>query len=193
MPQTVHTHAARQAGPLRLRRFDTPLGAMIACASEQGLCLLEFGDRPILNAELAALRRLLSAEIADGDSPLLQQAEREIGEYFAGSRRGFEVALHLPGTAFQQAVWQLLLSVPYGLTRSYQEQAARLGRPQSVRAVAAANGANRLSVIVPCHRVLGKDGALTGYGGGLERKAWLLAHEREHVPQPETPAIRRAL
>lgn len=193
MSQAVHTDAPRQAGPLLLRRFDTPLGAMVACASEQGLCLLEFTDRPIVNTELAALRRQLSAEIAEGDSPVLRQAEREIGEYFAGSRRHFEVALHLPGTTFQQAVWQLLLSVPYGLTRSYQEQAARLGRPQSVRAVAAANGANRLSVIVPCHRVVGKDGALTGYGGGLERKAWLLAHEREHVPQPETPAIHRAL
>lgn len=181
MPQAIHVHAARQAGPLLLRRFDTPLGAMIACASQDGLCLLEFTDRPIVDAELAALRRLLSAEIADGDSPLLRQAEREIGEYFAGSRRDFDVALHLPGTAFQQAVWRLLLSVPYGRTRSYQEQAARLGRPQSVRAVAAANGANRLSIIVPCHRVLGKDGALTGYGGGLERKAWLLAHERERI------------
>ena len=97
---------------------------------------------------------------------------------FAGSLHTFNVALHTPSTPFQAAVWQGLQQIPYGKTASYREQAERLGRPTAVRAVANANGQNRVSIIIPCHRVIGADGSLTGYAGGLQRKAWLLQHEQ---------------
>lgn len=161
-----------------LHRFTTPLGPMLACATEQGICLLEFADRRILETEFKDLQRLLKARIIAGENPHTRQVEREIGEYFAGSRQQFDVALETPGSAFQRSVWQSLRTLDYGSTHSYQSLAERIGRPSAVRAVAAANGANRIAIIVPCHRVLGKDGALTGYGGGLARKQWLLEHER---------------
>ena len=104
----------------------------------------------------------------------------EIEEYFEGSRKDFSVNLHTPGTDFQQRVWNALLNIPYGTTSTYQQQAERLKRPTAVRAIASANGYNRISIVVPCHRVIGKDGSLTGNGGGLERKKWLLEHERKN-------------
>lgn len=103
--------------------------------------------------------------------------QAELREYFAGGRRQFDVALHTPSTPFQAAVWAALQQIPYGETVSYREQAERIGKPTAVRAVANANGQNRVSVIIPCHRVIGADGSLTGYGGGLQRKQWLLEHE----------------
>ena len=151
---------------------------MLACATERGLCLLEFTDRRMLETEFKDLQRLLKARIIAGENAHTRQAETEIGEYFAGRRRHFDVALDTPGSEFQRGVWQSLRALDYGSTHSYQSLAERLGRPSAVRAVAAANGANRIAIIVPCHRVLGKDGALTGYGGGLARKQWLLEHER---------------
>ncbi|WP_114152431.1 bifunctional transcriptional activator/DNA repair enzyme AdaA [Chromobacterium haemolyticum] len=161
-----------------LHRFTTPLGPMLACATERGLCLLEFTDRRMLETEFKDLQRLLKARIIAGENTHTQQAEREIGEYFAGRRRHFDVELETPGSEFQQEVWQSLRMLDYGSTHSYQSLAERIGHPSAVRAVAAANGANRIAIIVPCHRVLGKNGALTGYGGGLARKQWLLEHER---------------
>ncbi len=110
--------------------------------------------------------------------PVLREALRQIDEYFLGRRTAFDVALDLGGTPFQQAVWGALLKVPYGRNTTYREIAAAIGRPRAVRAVGAANGANPISIIVPCHRVIGADGSLVGYGGGLRRKAWLLAHEQ---------------
>jgi len=151
---------------------------MFVCASEQGVCLLEFAVSQRNEREFAELQRLLGSRILAGENDHTRQAESEIGEYFAGTRQQFGVALHLPGTAFQQQVWQALQTIPYGDTTSYQQQADRLGKPAAIRAVAGANGANRVAIIVPCHRVIGKDGSLTGYGGGLQRKAWLLAHEQ---------------
>ena len=114
----------------------------------------------------------------DADHPVLDQAERELSEYFAGSRERFEVPLAPRGTPFQQAVWDALRAMPFGTTCSYGDLARQIGRPRAVRAVGAANGANPLSVIVPCHRVIGADGKLTGYAGGLPAKRWLLTHER---------------
>ncbi|WP_431825314.1 bifunctional transcriptional activator/DNA repair enzyme AdaA [Burkholderia sp. F1] len=164
-----------------IHRFTTPLGPMFVCASERGVCLLEFVDRRMLETELKDLQRLLQARILAGENPHTLQAEREIGEYFAGTRRQFELALDTPGSAFRQSVWQALQAIPYGSTASYSEQAGKLGKPQTVRAVAGANGANRVAIVVPCHRVVGKNGALAGYGGGLARKQWLLEHERRHA------------
>ncbi|AGK48495.1 methylated-DNA-[]-cysteine S-methyltransferase family protein [Burkholderia thailandensis MSMB121] len=165
-------------------RFTTPLGPMFVGATDNGVCLLEFVDRRTLAAEFADLERLLGARVLVGENRHTRQAQQEIAEYFAGARQRFDVALDAPGTAFQRAAWRQLLTVPYARTASYQEQARKLGSPLAVRAVAAANGANRISIIVPCHRIIGKDGALTGYGGGLERKRWLLEHERRHADVP---------
>ncbi|KUZ78225.1 XRE family transcriptional regulator [Burkholderia ubonensis] len=164
-----------------IHRFTTPLGPMFVCASERGVCLLEFVDRRMLETEFKDLQRRLRARILAGENPHTRQAEREVGEYFAGTRRQFGLALDTPGSAFQQSVWQALQAIPYGSTASYSEQAGKLGKPQTVRAVAGANGANRVAIVIPCHRVVGKNGALTGYGGGLARKQWLLEHERRHA------------
>ena len=117
------------------------------------------------------------SKIIVGENEFTRQAERELTEYFAGKRSHFEVPLHFPGTDFQVAVWQALQSIPFGTTYSYQQIAEQVGSPKAVRAVGAANGNNRIAIIIPCHRVIGKNGKLTGYGGGLERKEWLLRHE----------------
>jgi methylated-DNA-[protein]-cysteine S-methyltransferase len=109
--------------------------------------------------------------------PVVDEAIRQVGEYFAGTRRAFDLPLALAGTDFQRRVWQQLLTVPYGRTASYGEIARALGKPKAVRAVGAANGRNPISIIVPCHRIVGSDGKLVGYGGGLWRKEWLLKHE----------------
>ncbi|MDW5417180.1 methylated-DNA--[protein]-cysteine S-methyltransferase [Iodobacter sp. CM08] len=169
-----------------IHRFTTPLGPMFVCASQQGVCLLEFVDRRMLETEFKDLQRRLKAKIIAGENHHTQQAEREMAEYFTGTRQTFSVALHTPGTDFQQAVWQALLTVPFGQTASYQVQANAIGNPQAVRAVASANGHNRIAIIIPCHRIIGKDGSLTGYGGGLERKRWLIAHEQQHAAPTAT-------
>lgn len=160
--------------------FASPVGPMAVCATARGVCLLEFVDGRRVDAELDDLQRLLGAQIVPGENNHTRQAMQEMAEYFAGERTQFDVALELPGSDFQRSVWEVLLGIPFGETISYQEQADRLGLRAAIRAVASANGANRVAIIVPCHRVIGKDGSLTGYGGGLPRKRWLLDHERRH-------------
>lgn len=159
-------------------RLLTPLGPMIAAAAEEGVCLLEFADRRMLETQLATLRRRLDCLIAPGHHAHLERLEAELEAYFAGELRHFEVPLLHPGTAFQCAVWEQLGTIPYGETRSYAEIAAAIGRPGAQRAVGRANGDNRLAILLPCHRVVRADGQLSGYGGGLWRKRWLLDHER---------------
>ena len=168
---------ARNVQLLRYKRIETPLGPMIAATTEKGLCLLEFTDRRMLETQLRGIEHRLSTRLVGGEHEHLRRLERELSEYFSRERRTFEVPLDLVGTDFQKSVWRVLLSIPYGETRSYREQAETLGRPTALRAVAAANGRNHLSIVVPCHRVIGSDGSLTGYGGGLPRKRWLLRHE----------------
>jgi len=165
------------------QRFDAPLGPMVVVASEEGVCLLEFGDRRMLETEFQDLQRRLDAVILPGTNEYTGTAIREMTEYFEGRRTEFSVRLHSPGTPFQQQVWGALREIPYGVIRSYGDIATRIGEPKAVRAVGAANGMNRIAIIIPCHRVIGADGALTGYGGGLWRKDWLLKHEREHKPK----------
>jgi methylated-DNA-[protein]-cysteine S-methyltransferase len=118
--------------------------------------------------------------VEDATAQPLAATRRQLSEYFAGSRRTFELPLRLEGTAFQQRVWRELTEIPYGETWSYGQLATRIGKPSASRAVGLANGRNPISILVPCHRVIGADGSLTGYGGGLERKQWLLAHEGLH-------------
>jgi AraC family transcriptional regulator of adaptative response/methylated-DNA-[protein]-cysteine methyltransferase len=161
-------------------KIDTPLGEMIAGATDEGVCLLEFSDRRMLSNEFKTLKFLLKTTLEDGENNHLNDLREQLDEYFDGKRKEFSIPIIMPGTEFQQTVWKKLLQIPYGSTRSYQEQAATLGRPDSVRAVANANGMNRISIVIPCHRVIGADGRLTGYGGGLERKKWLLDHEKKY-------------
>ncbi len=157
-----------------ITRVPTPIGLMLAGATEKGICLLDFADRRALRTELNNLKKLLKAEIMTGSNKHLEELNKQLKEYFNGQRREFSVPLVLPGTSFQQNAWSCLQAIPYGTTRSYKEQAQMIGRPNAIRAVARANSENRISIIVPCHRVIGEDGKLTGYGGGLWRKQYLL-------------------
>ena len=158
--------------------ITTPLGQMLITASTHGVCLAEFAGTPRMERESRDLERLFQARTEPGGNEHTAQATQELSEYFRGGRQRFTVALDTPGTDFQRQVWAALRNIPYGTTSHYQALAAAIGKPAAVRAVAAANGANRVAILIPCHRVIGKHGALTGYGGGLPRKAWLLAHER---------------
>ncbi len=155
-------------------------GTMTACAVEDGICLLEFSTRKALASELDYLQKYFKTSIEEGENKHIEVLKVQLREYFEGTRKEFSVPLITPGTAFQQAVWQELLKIPYGTTISYLELASMLGKPGSARAVATANGKNRIAVIIPCHRVIGSDGSLTGYSGGLERKRWLLELERKY-------------
>ena len=163
---------------IRTVKIESPLGELIAGATDDGICLLEFygGKRAVTEAE--DLVRLLEQPLEEGMNEHLTKLIIELDQYFNGSLMEFSVPLVTPGTDFQKAVWKKLLDIPYGTTRSYQEQANSLNKPDSVRAVANANGMNRISIVIPCHRVIGSNGRLTGYGGGLRRKRWLLDHEK---------------
>ena len=143
-----------------------------------GICLLEFTDRRALEAQLATLQRRLGAVLVPGRDALLERLREELAAYFAGARREFTVPLVEPGTPFERRVWEALLAIPYGETRSYAGLARAIGSPGASRAVGSANGRNRIAIVVPCHRVVNADGELGGYGGGLWRKRWLLDLER---------------
>lgn len=166
---------------LLARWIETPLGAILALANDSGLYVLDWVDRRGLEREILRLRTKTKFAIVPGDHPMLDRAEREIGEYFAGTRRAFTLTLAPRGTDFQRRVWEALLQIPPGETRSYAEIAKSIGEPKAVRAVARANGDNFRGIVIPCHRVIGSDGSLTGYGGGLARKQWLLDHERSQL------------
>jgi AraC family transcriptional regulator, regulatory protein of adaptative response / methylated-DNA-[protein]-cysteine methyltransferase len=165
-------------------KLKTELGTMIAAAVDEGICLLEFSDRRRLNTEYSDLESYFKTTIEEGENKHFETLRKQLKEYFEGNRKEFSVPLITPGSSFQQAVWKELIKIPYGKTRSYQEQSIALGKPDSIRAVANANGMNRISIIIPCHRVIGSDGSLTGYGGGLKRKKWLLDHEKKHSGKP---------
>ena len=161
-----------------LKRIETPLGTMIACANENGICMLEFSDRKALPTELKDISKHFDANIVQGENPHFKTLEKELEEYFEGKLKDFIVPLAPVGTDFQKKVWEILRTIPYGTTRSYQQQADILGNPKAVRAVANANGLNKISIIIPCHRVIGSNGTLTGYGGGIWRKQKLLELEK---------------
>jgi AraC family transcriptional regulator of adaptative response/methylated-DNA-[protein]-cysteine methyltransferase len=158
--------------------LKSPLGPLVAGATADGICLLEFTDRRMLEAQFATVRRLFGASAVPGSNEHLQRLQSELASYFALSLRNFSVPLVYPGTPFQRQVWDELLKIPYGETRSYQELAIAVGKPKAVRAVGRANGLNRIAILIPCHRVINKDGSLCGYGGGLRRKQYLLDLER---------------
>jgi AraC family transcriptional regulator of adaptative response/methylated-DNA-[protein]-cysteine methyltransferase len=163
---------------LRVTLFDTPLGPMLAAASDEGVCQLEFADHRELQRNYAEMRRHFALPVVPGENAVLQKLHRELQEYFSGARREFTVSFTLRGTDFQQGVWRELQHIPYGRTTSYEAIARKIGSPAAVRAVARANGTNRLYLLVPCHRVIAKDGGLSGYGGGVWRKRLLIELER---------------
>ena len=154
--------------------IETPIGPMIAAASETHLLLFEFPHRRMIHTQLDRVRRAMDCELAPGASPMFVMLREQLAEYFAGRRREFTVPLHTPGTPFQVRVWDELRRIPCGATTTYQRVAQAIGQPNAVRAVARANGDNRIAIIIPCHRVIGSNGELVGYGGGLWRKRKLL-------------------
>jgi AraC family transcriptional regulator, regulatory protein of adaptative response / methylated-DNA-[protein]-cysteine methyltransferase len=168
---------------INVTQINTPLGSMTGCATNQGVCLLEFGNQPNLEKQLGKLCSSLNATISsdNNNNTHLDQLKIEINEYFAGIRKQFNLPLVISGTQFQQSVWQILTKIPYGETWSYKEQATKLNKPKAVRAVGATNGQNLISIIIPCHRVIGSNGKLVGYAGGLSRKEWLLNFEKQQI------------
>lgn len=158
-------------------RLATPLGSILAAANSAGIIFLEFIDDGEPTSRLRILARQLGQELRCGENPHIAQLAVELDEYFAGTRRHFDTPLAPFGTEFQQKVWRSLLEIPYGETWSYAEQARMIGAPRAVRAVARANGMNPIVIVVPCHRVIGSDGRLTGYAAGLWRKERLLRLE----------------
>ena len=168
----------RDADCLRVALLETPLGPMLAAAGNESLCQLEFADRRGLETSYDEMRRRFALPVVPGDNAVLRLLRAELREYFAGTRRDFSVPIAMRGTDFQQRVWRELQRIPFARTASYEDVAKKIGAPTAVRAVARANGTNRLYLLVPCHRVIAKDGTLSGYGGGVWRKRHLLDLER---------------
>ncbi len=169
--------------------FETPLGAMIATAWSGRLRSVEFRNQPSAGAEdFGELRGQLTPTVA-ALNPVLAETERQLNEYFSGSRSAFTLPLHFEGTPFQRSVWDQLQRIPCGQTRSYVDLARALGSPGGSRAIGQANGRNRLCIIIPCHRVIRAGGHLGGYSAGLMRKQWLLDHESRLVDTPTLPSL----
>jgi len=167
-------------GKLVQSKINTPLGSMVAVADNEAVCLLEFENRVALTGELRLIERDFGPA-RHGSNTVLERLVSQLGDYFAGESADFQIPTTQRGTAFEESVWQALRQIPPGHTRSYGDIAEVLGQPGKSREVGRANGANRISIVVPCHRVIGADGSLVGYGGGLWRKKWLLDHERRYA------------
>ena len=167
-----------------MARLLTPLGPMAAAATEKGVCLLEFADRSRLETQIQRLKTHLGCAVVPGRNGHLAQLEEELKLYFQGGLRDFSVPLVIAGSDFQRAAWEFLRKIPYGETRSYADQARTIGRSRAQRAVGRANGDNRLAILIPCHRVIRGDGSISGYGGGVLRKRFLLELERKQGSLP---------
>lgn len=166
-------------------KIQTPIGEMIVLSSKEGVCLLEFYDRPELAEEIANLKQYFEAELAEESNPCLANLTLELERYFTGELTNFKTPVIYTGTDFQKRVWSSLHDIPFGSTRTYKVQSEFLGDLKAIRAVANANGKNKLAIIVPCHRVIGANGNLTGYAGGIERKRFLLELERKFGGQKD--------
>jgi AraC family transcriptional regulator of adaptative response/methylated-DNA-[protein]-cysteine methyltransferase len=165
---------------LYLAYMDTPLGLMRMGASDAGLCMFDFQGERSTGRVPARVEAYFSGAITEDEHPLFAAVRQQVSAYFAGSLTQFALPLHFIGNDFQVGVWKGLLEIPYGQTISYKTQSVRLGNEQAIRAIASTNGENQIAIIAPCHRVIGSDGSLTGYGGGVHNKKWLLDHERLH-------------
>lgn len=169
---------------VRTAWIETPVGPMVAGATSHGICLLEFTDRRMFEKQMEIVRRRFACAAIPGEHPHLDELRRQLDAYFRRELREFTVPLDAKGTPFQELVWKLLLTIPYGETWSYEQLAVAAGNPAAVRAVARANGMNRIAIVIPCHRVVNKNGQLGGYGGGIWRKTTLLELERAEVVRP---------
>jgi AraC family transcriptional regulator of adaptative response/methylated-DNA-[protein]-cysteine methyltransferase len=169
---------SRTADCIVVSWLESPLGPLVAAASNHGICLLEFTDRRMLETQFRMLKKLFGCSIVPGENAHLKTLKNELEQYFAGRLKQFSVPLVCPGTPFQERVWKELQRIPFGETRSYEDLARRIGAENAHRAVGTANGRNRIAIVIPCHRVVNKDGKLGGYGGGLWRKQHLLDLER---------------
>lgn len=176
----LNTNNSLSGKTLSAACFDTPLGAMFAVADDQQLFLLQFADFHRLPRDVEKLKRRENATLRLGKTTPINAIEKELAAYFKGNLKSFTTPLYIEGSSFQKQVWEALIQIPYGLVKSYSEQADALGKPTAYRAVANANGANQFVIIIPCHRIINHNGNLGGYGGGIERKQWLLAHEQAH-------------
>ncbi|MCD8296577.1 MAG: methylated-DNA--[protein]-cysteine S-methyltransferase [Prevotella sp.] len=161
-----------------IQKYHSPCGDMLLGSFNERLCLCDWVNGRHRDATVKRLRRILQARFEETSSNVIKETEKQLDEYFAEKRTTFEIPLLFVGTDFQKAVWQKLLEIPYGKTISYGELAKMLGQPKAVRAVANVNGANAMSIIAPCHRVIGSDHSLIGYGGGLDVKKFLLELEK---------------
>lgn len=177
---------SRRAASVIVKRLLTPLGPMVAGATDQGICLLEFADRRRLEMQCKRMTPRYGEAIVPGEHRHFERLDDELTRYFKGELERIDVPLDMRGTDFQLAAWNGLLTIPFGTTRSYDEQARAIGHPGAQRAVGTANGANRIAIILPCHRVIRADGTLSGYGGGLWRKQYLLDHERSLLARRAT-------
>ena len=167
-------------GPiLKTAWIETPLGSMITIADDKALYFLGFFCSRAVERQIQYLKKKTRSAMILGYTNPIYAIEEELQSYFTGSLKEFKTPLFLLGTAFQKEVWQVLKNIPYGKTLSYSELASAVGNPSACRAVAQANGTNQFSIVIPCHRVINKDGQIGGYGGGIGRKKWLLDHEKQ--------------
>ena len=161
-----------------IQYYSSPCGEIILASVDDELCLCDWNEMPCSERNKLRLSRYMKAVFKIETSPILELSKKQLNEYFTGSRRTFDIPLHPIGTDFQKKVWRMLMTIPYGETRTYKEIAELAGNPQAFRAVGMANNNNPIAIIVPCHRVVGADGSLTGYAGGTDIKQWLLDHEK---------------
>ena len=159
------------------KKIESPVGTLNVAATEDGICWIDFADKSTADKRLVSFANKLKALITQNNNLHINKLETQLKEYFEGKRKEFTIPLVIEGTPFQKEVWAALQAIPYGSTRSYKEQSTAIGMPKAVRAVANANGRNPISIVIPCHRVIGSNGTLTGYGGGLWRKEFLLELE----------------
>ncbi len=171
-------------GMIKIATIETPIGEMTAAATKEGICMLEFTEARKPGADFAKLTRIFNMDADFGNNRHTRALKKQLKEYFSGKRKEFSIPLFFHGSEFQKSVWKILKDIPFGKTISYFRLAELLNNPKAVRAAANATGSNPLAIIIPCHRVVGSDGDLTGYRGGVERKRWLIDHEKKFSGQP---------
>lgn len=169
---------------ISLQQYDSPCGRLVLASFADRLCLCDWSDNPFAERNRRRIEKYLKATSKTETSSVLEETKRQLDEYFAGKRKAFDIQLCLVGTDFQHKVWNALRSIPYGSTKSYKDIAQCIGKPKAVRAVAGAIGANAISILIPCHRVIGSNHSLTGYAGGLEAKRGLLGMETQERKNP---------
>ena len=170
---------------ISLQHYDSPCGRLVLASFADRLCLCDWSDNPFAERNRRRIEKYLKATSKTETTSVLEETKRQLDEYFAGKRKAFDIQLCLVGTDFQHKVWNALRSIPYGSTKSYKDIAQCIGKPKAVRAVAGAIGANAISILIPCHRVIGSDHSLTGYAGGLEAKRRLLGMETQERKYPQ--------